>query len=195
MPVSRLFCAAVSPFAVACSPQPAEQEGGVNAATNLAAAAPSAQASPAAAETPALPVPDPSPLPGETVGGDGSAIRLATLQPDDASGLEGELACSFAASGAQGTILLGRADVGKEARAFAVVRNAGVLERLAGTQLGGFGAMEKSATFGGKGLTIRVTPQGRLETGNESVAQRAELLVQRADGAERKIEGIWTCGP
>ncbi|ATY34097.1 hypothetical protein CVN68_20830 [Sphingomonas psychrotolerans] len=66
---------------------------------------------------------------------------------------------------------------------------------LAGTAEGGFGAMEKGAVFGGKGLTVRITRLARLDTGNESTAHRASLVAQRSDGAERRFEGVWNCGP
>jgi hypothetical protein len=42
---------------------------------------------------------------------------------------------------------------------------------------------------------VHITPQGRFDTGDESVAQQASLRVQRADGAERSFTGVWTCGP
>lgn len=168
------------------------------AAENLAATDPAAPL----VENRAEPAPQPGPTandkaiaPSPTTGGDGSQIRLAALQPDDAEGLEGELGCAFAERRGGPSLLVGRADVAKAARAFAVVRNGGVRETLAGTAAGGFEAMEKGLTFGGKGLTVRVTPQGRLVTGDESVAQLASLLVQRGDGAERRFEGLWTCGP
>jgi len=177
----------------ACSDRAAAPE-----AENVATAT---SAAPIAANR-AEPLSEPGPVstekavaPSPTTGGDGSQIQLATLQPDDAEGLEGELGCAFAESRGGPALLVGRADVGKAARAFAVVRNGGVRETLSGTAAGGFGAMEKGLSFGGKGLMVRVTPHARLATGDESVAQRASLLVQRGDGAERRFEGLWTCGP
>ncbi|MDP5279094.1 hypothetical protein Q9Q95_09175 [Sphingomonas sp. DG1-23] len=153
-------------------------------------------------ENRADPLPQPSPAarekelaPSPTAGGDGSQIELTALQPDDAERLEGELGCAFAERRGGPALLVGKADVGKAARAFAVVRNGGVRETLAASATGGFGAMEKGLRFGGKGLTVRVTPHDRIATGDESVAQRATLLVQRGDGAERRFEGLWTCGP
>lgn len=131
----------------------------------------------------------------DTVGGDGSQITLAALQPGDTDALEGELGCSFSEHKGGPALLVGKADVGKDARAFARIRNHGVLEPLAATATGGFAAMEKGLSFGGKGLTVRVIPEARVATGDESVAQRATLLVQRGDGAERRIAGLWTCGP
>jgi hypothetical protein len=187
----RLFYAAPLLLA-ACSDRAAAPEAENLAATDSAAPLVENRAEP---PPPAPTASDKAIAPSPTTGGDGSQIRLAALQPDDAEGLEGELGCAFAERRGGPSLLVGKADVGKQARAFAVVRNGGVRETLAGTAAGGFGAMEKGLTFGGKGLTVRVIPQGRLATGDESVAQRAALLVQRGDGAERRFEGLWTCGP
>jgi hypothetical protein len=190
----RLLCAA--PLLLAACSDPATPPAAENIATPTDAAAPHAEnwidpaplPSPKGSETPAEPG-------NATIGGDGSQITLAALHDGDAEGLDGELACSFAERRGGPALLIGRADVGKAARAFAVVRNSDVRETLAGTATGGFGGLEKGLTLGGKGLTVHLTPQGRLDTGDESVAQRASLRVQRADGAERSFAGVWTCGP
>lgn len=194
MPRIRLLYAAPLLLA-ACSDRAAPPAPENLTATDPAApvaenrAEPAPRPSPSVSESPAKPGASP------TVGGDGSQITLAALRPGDAEGLEGELGCSFAESRGGPSLLVGRADVGKQARAFAVIRNGGVRETLAATATGGFGAMEKGLGFGGKGLAVRITPQARLATGDESVAQHATLRVQRGDGAERSFEGLWTCGP
>lgn len=193
----RLACA-VPLLLAACS-----DRGAAPAAQNETSVAAETSATPMPAEPVAVATPSPSPSAAEvgdansaaTVGGDGSGIVLAPLRPDDAKGLDGELGCGFAERRGGPSLLVGRADVGSEARAFAVVRNGGVLERLASTATGGFGAMEKGPTFGGKGLTVRITPEGGNLVKGESVARRATLLVQRGDGAERRIQGLWHCGP
>jgi hypothetical protein len=191
----RLLSAALL-FIAACSQEPIADNRAIGSAPTDNGQPAAAPAPSAAAATPTSePTPEASPVANETIGGDGSQIRLLPLEAGDAEEIEGELACSFSADGARAAILIGRADVGKDARAFAAVRNAGVLETLAGTATGGFGAMEKGASFAGKGLTVRITRQARLQTGDESSAHRAVLLAQRADGAERRFQGIWTCGP
>jgi len=134
-------------------------------------------------------------LPNATTGGDGSAIVLNALQPDDAQGLVGELACSFQVEGQNGALLIARADVDRTARAQAVVRNAGIAERLVGRTEGGFGQLEHGTSFGGRGLAVDISPTVRVATGTEEVRQRATLTVNRADGAERTFEGLWNCGP
>ncbi|WP_436828303.1 hypothetical protein [Sphingomonas sp. DT-207] len=189
----RLACAV--PLLLAACSDPAPTSASQN--TTVTGPAPPLVENTAVPEAEATPEVQPTPGNGsvETVGGDGSQIVLAPLDAGDSEGLDGELGCSFAERKDAPSLLIARADVGKEARPFAAVRNAGVLERLAATAAGGFGAMEKGLTFGGKGLTVRVTPEARVPTGDESVAQRATLLVQRADGAERRIAGLWTCGP
>lgn len=193
MPYPRLLCTAALLLA-ACSEQASKYNGTPNVPeTNVTELTPAEQVPPAvAAPSPTPGAPSPT---GETGSGDGSQIRLLPLEADDAKGLEGELACSFSADGEKNSILLGRADVGAGARAFAVVRNAGVRESLSSADAGGFSAMARGVTFGGKGLTVRITRKARIETGAESSAHRAVLLVQRADGAERRFEGLWSCGP
>jgi hypothetical protein len=124
----------------------------------------------------------------KTAGGDRSQITLAALQPEDIETIDGELGCSFVEREDGPTVLIGRADVGKDARAYAAVRNGGVLETLSAP--GGFGAMENGASFVGKGLTIRIAPLAKVATGHEGTAQRATLTVQRADGAERRLDGL-----
>jgi len=191
---SRLLYAAPLLLA-ACSDPTTPPVAENNIATQSTAAAPPAEnrAEPA---PPSLAAPEAPAEPGNaTIGGDGSQITLAALHDGDAEGLDGELACSFAERRGRPALLIARANVGKAARAFAVVRNSDVRETLAGTATGGFGALEKGLTLGGKGLTVHITPQRRLSTGDESVAQRASLRVQRADGAERSFAGVWTCGP
>jgi hypothetical protein len=128
-----------------------------------------------------------------TIGGDGSAITLAALGSGDGDGLEGELGCRFSEKPGGPALLIGRANAGSGGQSYAAVRNSGVLEMLAAP--GGFGTMEKGVSFSGKGLTISVQRRAKAPTGNESSAYQADLLVQRADGAERRIQGLWTCGP
>lgn len=155
----------------------------------------------ASPSTAAEAVPSPSPTPSasaasETIGGDGSAIRLDSLQADDGADVAGELGCTFNVEGQNGAILLAKADVGKAARAQAVVRNHGEAERLLGRTAGGFGALERGTTsLGGRGLTIDIAPQQAVPTSTEEVRQRATLVAKRGDGAERRYQGLWSCGP
>jgi hypothetical protein len=130
-----------------------------------------------------------------TVGGDGSPIRLSSLRSDDAAGLSGELGCAFTAERQEGALLIARADVGKAERAEAVVRNGDSVERLVSRTEGGFGAVEKQARFGGRGLTIDIARTTRVPTGSEETRYRATLAVHRGDGAERRYQGFWNCGP
>ena len=118
------------------------------------------------------------------------------VQPDDVAGLQGELGCSF--SDEYGDLLLvAMADVSDSSRAQAAVNNNGYGERLMAQSTGGFSALEPGgAAFSGRGLTVTVTPGERAsENGTESVTSDALLLVQRGDGAERRFDGEWTCGP
>jgi hypothetical protein len=183
-------------FLSACS-QPAETGG------NVAAAKP--ETAPAAgnlADTPAeTPVPVPSPVPspteaadGETVGGDGSQIRLSPLAEKDISGAElvGELACSFGQSRDK-TLLLAKGDVASKERAWGVIKVGEYVERVSAP--GGFDGMLKGATFAGKGTTLRLALTGPAAKGGESPPRPATLTYLRADGASRVFRGTWTCGP
>ncbi len=130
----------------------------------------------------------------QTKGGDGSEIALTSLQGEDARGLTGELACSFRLADVREPMLIGRAGVGDDARGAAVIRNGGYVEQLVAREPGGFGAMERGLTFGGRGMTVTID-RGNRVSGGEAPSYDATLLAQRADGAERLYSGLWTCGP
>jgi hypothetical protein len=133
---------------------------------------------------------------GATIGGDGSEIVLNPLTAADVDGakLEGELACSFATSAGAAPLLLGRANVGPNETAWSVVKVGDYVEPLSAG--GGFNAMVRGVTFSGKGKTIRIAPTGENAAGSgESPPVPATLTYDRADGARRVIEGLWTCGP
>ncbi|NML05303.1 hypothetical protein [Sphingomonas sp. G-3-2-10] len=133
---------------------------------------------------------------GATIGGDGSEIVLNPLTAADVEGakLEGELACSFATSASTAPLLLGKANVGPNETAWSVVKVSDDVEPLSAG--GGFNAMVRGVTFSGKGKTIRIAPTGeKAAESGESPPVPATLTYDRADGARRVIEGLWTCGP
>lgn len=183
----------------ACSDAPVAPD---NGATDVVDVAPTPVANEVGDTIPSMPSPPTSETTGnasaaaegETVGGDGSKIALAPLQPDDATGLPGELACSFRLADVRQPMLIGRADVDDEARGVAVIRNGDYVERLVARSAGGFGAMERGIAFGGRGMTVTID-RGERVSGGESPSYDATLLAQRADGAERRYRGLWTCGP
>lgn len=166
----------------ACSPEPREVAGPPASAPEAPAPAPSRE-----------PAPSPE-AGGETVGGDGSAIDLQTLtsQDLDAEPLAGELACSF--SGVDDSLLLvARGNVASDDPAFGAVKVSGYVERVAAP--GGFDAMLDRASFAGRGKTVVIEVTGSAEGGGESPPRPATLTYQRADGASRVFQGLWTCGP
>lgn len=132
---------------------------------------------------------------GPTIGGDGSAIELTQLQPGSIESLPGELGCSFRLAGSDRPLLVGRADVGDDERAAAAISIGDYVERLISLEAGGFGAMERGTSFGGRGMTVRIERIARQPSESEAVTYTATLLAQRADGAEQQFEGLWTCGP
>lgn len=183
---------------IACSEAPVSNDAGADvhlvtpANDAVATEGTQTEALPPRAEGPAANAAEPSI--GETQGGDGSQIALAPLQPEDAADLPGELACGFRIADARQSLMIARADVGDDARGVAVIRNGGYAERLMARSAGGFGAMERGASFGGRGMTVTID-RGERVSGGESPAYSATLLAQRADGAERRYQGLWTCGP
>ncbi|NYZ61283.1 hypothetical protein [Luteimonas deserti] len=132
--------------------------------------------------------------PGDgTIGGDGSDIRLDALEPDDVAqaDLQGELACTFTVDGAP--LLLALGVVGARVPAQGVVKVAGHVERISAP--GGFEGMTGHPVFTGRGMTLRLVTRGAPLDGGESPARAATMTYQRADGASRRFEGRWECGP
>ena len=71
----------------------------------------------------------------------------------------------------------------------------GALTDLLGQVMGG-SRQSGAAAGGGLGdLLGSVLGGGAGARGGESPPRTAELLAQRADGAERVFAGFWTCGP
>lgn len=176
----RLSPLVVALALAACSPGPAED----------APSQPPAPARPALSPELA-PAADP---PGGTVGGDGSAIDLQSLMAEDLSAetLVGELACSFSGDD-EAVLLLARGDVASGEPAVGVVKVSGYVERVAAP--GGFDGMLNGASFAGRGKTVMIEVTGAAQGGGESPPRPASLTYQRADGASRVFQGLWTCGP
>ncbi|MCD9030850.1 hypothetical protein LDO32_03760 [Luteimonas sp. Y-2-2-4F] len=140
------------------------------------------------------PAPAPAPSTGDTVGGDGSEIRLDALTESDLkeADLSGELACSFSTGGAA-PILYATGVVASDEAAQGVVKVAGYVERIGAP--GGFDGILDDPTFTGQGKTIEIALTGPAEGGGESPPRPATLTYQRADGASRTFDGRWQCGP
>jgi len=173
------------------------------AALALAACSdPAGEAQPPEAPAPATPVapetaPPASPPPGatgETVGGDGSAIVLNGLTGDeiDSAGLSGELACAFVGEGDQ-ILLHAKGVVASSDPAQGVVKVGDYVERVGAP--GGFDGMLRGASFTGQGKTVVIEVTGDPIGSGESPPNPATLTYQRADGASRVFNGLWTCGP
>lgn len=160
-----------------CGPQAADDQ-------------PEAVAANTTAASPASP-----PAAGATVGGDGSAIVLSTLTMDEveAAKLEGELACSFAETGASQALLVAMGDVASKSPSQGIVKVASSVERIAAP--GGFDGMLETAVFTGAGKTLRLAVTGPAVGNAESPPRPATLTYQRADGASRVFTGEWICGP
>lgn len=181
MKLANSIAAALLIALAACASDPAERAEGSDAAPEPAAA-PADQAS----ETP-----DASP----NSGGDGSPIRLSPLASDDLERAElgGELGCSFADRGGD-TLLLAKGNVASSEPAFGIVKVGDYVEPVSAP--GGFDGMIKGAKFAGRGKTLLVERTASEPAGGgESPPYPARLTYQRADGASRSFDGLWTCGP
>lgn len=176
----RFFALATVSLAYACTPSSPVEEEPIEA--------------PATQDPVPIPLPDVTSEPSETIGGDGSEIMLETLRMGDLDGLGGELGCSFAETVDADPLLVAKGSVQGDEPNFGRIRNHGFMEHIASAGRG-YDSMVEGAKFSGKGLTLTITTGEEVETGNESNQLSASLLVQRADGAERMIEGVWTCGP
>jgi hypothetical protein len=188
-PLLATFALGIAACSPADDPAPQEQNAVASASGEMPAVpgtAPNAVATTGPAESP-------------TTGGDGSPIVLTALTEQDFTDnpLDGELGCSFGPDASAPPLLVARgfADDG-EGRAQGLAKIGDYPERLMNTAPGGYDAMIEGGRFGGRGMTFTVTlTGGAATTGGESPANPAELLLQRADGAERTIVGVWTCGP
>jgi ABC-type amino acid transport substrate-binding protein len=149
-----------------------------------------------AAPTPAEPTPPASPADdqGETIGGDGSPIRLTPLSMSDIddADLSGELVCTFGTADSP-PLLYAAGDVGSSDPAMGVVKVLDSVERIGAP--GGYNGMVRGATFAGQGKTVRIALTGGPIGGGESPPHSATLTYERADGASRTFNGLWTCGP
>ena len=191
---------ATAALLAACS-QPADvpaERGEPSATPNLMVEAPLETPTPAPVASPTpMPSPSASPSPlaaeGETVGGDGSEIRLSPLRAADLAGaeLQGELACSFANS--RDPLLLAKGEVKSKERSQGLVKIGDYVERVGAP--GGYDGMLRGASFGGRGTTVRIAVTGPATGGGESPGRPATLTFLRGDGASRTIRGTWTCGP
>jgi len=161
-------------------------------------ATPAPAAMPSASET--LPVDSPA-LPGPTVvGGDGSQLVLSGLTATDLAQvtLQGELACSFTQGAGGPALLIARGDVADgDGRASFAVKIGDYVQQGTALEDGGYDGMLDGARFGTQGMTLTVRDVSDVpaQPGGESPPHGAELLAQRADGAERSFAGLWTCGP
>ncbi|MDO8412104.1 MAG: hypothetical protein Q7S93_18785 [Phenylobacterium sp.] len=182
-PVSTALVPLLAALALAACSDPAGERGSPEAP---------ASATPIAPDT--GPPASPPATTGETVGGDGSAIVLNGLTGDevDSAGLSGELACAFVGEGDQ-ILLHAKGVVASSEPAQGVVKVGDYVERVGAP--GGFDGILRGATFAGRGKTVVIEVTGAPIGRGESPPNPATLTYQRADGASRVFNGLWTCGP
>lgn len=132
-------------------------------------------------------------IPTNTIGGDGSSITLNTLTGADLAHVDrGELFCTFISNTDQ-TLVVASGDANSNAPAKGVIKVGDYVEPLQNTSGKGFGAMYENAKFVGQGKTVTIEVSGDTQD-NKSSKRKASLTYQRADGAERQFEGVWSCG-
>ena len=138
--------------------------------------------------------PTPASAAGDTIGGDGSDITLASLTPPDieSAQLAGELACGFVTA-REGMMLLASGDVASTEPSRGVLKVGDYVETVAAP--GGYDAMLDGVAFTGKGKTVTIAVTGPATGGGESPPRPATLTYERADGASRVFDGQWKCGP
>ena len=137
---------------------------------------------------------DGTPIPSETLGGDGSEISLSVLRQGDTSDLDGELGCGFVAEDEQGAYLVMMGVVQGEERNVRRIRIGDYVQPVFSTETG-FGSLSDGDTFSTQGMSLTLTTDEQVNDQTEVVAHHATLMVQRMDGAERSYDGIWSCGP
>jgi hypothetical protein len=87
-------------------------------------------------------------------------------------------------------------DAASTVPATGVVKIMDSVELVVARTSGGFDAILKGGTFVGQGKVLRVTLAGAKPVGGgESPAHPATLTYDRADGARRTVQGLWSCGP
>lgn len=141
--------------------------------------------------------PAPAAEPSATIGGDGSDLVLTGLEESDVDGrLQGELNCAFTGENGD-TLLIASANVGGDEPIFALVKVGDTIEVMAGRAGGGYDRMVNGTGYGGRGLTVEIArlSSQSLNAGREGLAYDATLRADRADGARRTWDGVWSCGP
>jgi len=135
---------------------------------------------------------------GPPVGSSGpSAPDLTALSAGQAPALEGELGCSFTATGSETPSLLAKAWVGDEGVSDGVVALDGSPVKLTGTHPGGFNRLAREAgSFTGAGVSVSVVvagDAGSVDAGQ--IARKAILTINVYTGAARVEAGTWICSP
>lgn len=175
---------AVLSFMAACSPSSDRSEMPADSSATMPATLPMERARPESAVTATA-----------TRGGDGSAIELSVLDPEEIGEISGELGCSFTFRGSDTLLLVAKGYVGLPEANLGRVKIGDYVETVTSSETG-YDSMVEGAEFNTRGMVIRITTGADVEgETNEAIVQNAELTAMRTDGAERSYQGEWTCGP
>jgi len=125
----------------------------------------------------------------------GQDIALEPIADAAALRGKGEMGCAFQPDGGDQPILAAKAALRADAKAVAVVGNAGVRQRLVSLDAGGFAALASGMRFGGSGVSAAVKLKSResLTPVGKDSSYPANLEVA-AGQARRIYSGRWICG-
>lgn len=135
-----------------------------------------------------MPTPDP-----EAVAGDRIDLRPMTSADLVANPLDGELGCSFVASGGSGALLIASGVVAVGTTIRGIVKPGDDVERVGAA--GDYGALARGLSLTGRGIDVTLTRGAAHDDATEQTTHDATLQIERADGSRRSYAGTWTCGP
>ncbi|NCP12058.1 MAG: hypothetical protein GW859_08925 [Sphingomonadales bacterium] len=179
----HVLLAAAAIGLAACSPASApDDQADDNAQTSAADTTSVADRKPMPA------APDP-----EAVAGDRIDLRPLTAADLAANPLEGELGCSFTATGGSGPLLVAMGVVQTGKTIFGLVKPGDMVERVGAA--GDFGDLTRGLRLGGRGIDVTLDRGAERDDASEQTMHDATLRVDRGDGSRRDYAGSWTCGP
>ncbi|TXC68836.1 hypothetical protein FSZ31_07660 [Sphingorhabdus soli] len=122
-------------------------------------------------------------------------IRLRPLTAADlaANPLDGELGCSFVATGGAGALLVASGVVEVGTRINGIVKPGDRVARVDAT--GDFAQLERGLMLIGDGIEVTLSRGGKRAIASEATHYDATLRVARSDGERHSYAGSWTCGP
>ncbi len=107
--------------------------------------------------------------------------------------LDGELGCSFVATGGAGALLVASGVVEVGTRINGIVKPGDRVARVDAT--GDFAQLERGLMLIGDGIEVTLSRGDKRAIASEATHYDATLRVARSDGEHHSYAGSWTCGP